>query len=153
MVEIDEKQIFSIIQKAKEGGSIRIGANEATKAVERGQAKLVVTATDVSPAEIVAHFEGLCKEMKIVYASVGTKAELGSASGVKSTAALVVIDAGPAKKDLEALSKELLAEKKEAPKEEEKVVAPVEEKVEEAVAEESPAEEESTEESSEEKKE
>lgn len=108
MTEIDEKQIFAVLQKAKESGSIKIGANEATKAVERGQAKLVVTASDVSPAEIVAHFPGLCKEMKIAFANVGTKAELGAAVGIKSTTALVVIDAGAAKKELEVLSKELL---------------------------------------------
>ena len=31
MVEIDEKQVFSLIQKAKETGSVKIGANEVTK--------------------------------------------------------------------------------------------------------------------------
>lgn len=99
MVEIDEKQIFSIIQKAKESGSIRIGVNEVTKAIERGQAKLVVNATDVSPAEIVAHLGGLCKEMKSLYAAIGTKSELGAAVGIKTTTAIAVIDAGSAKKE------------------------------------------------------
>jgi len=112
MVEIDEKQVFSIIQKAKETGSFKIGANEVTKAVERGIAKLVVTASDVSPAEIVAHFPGLCKEMKIVFASIGTKAELGAAVGIKSTTAIAVIDAGTAKKELEALKLSLEEDKK-----------------------------------------
>lgn len=120
MVEIDEKQIFSIIQKAKETGSIKIGANESTKSVERGQAKLVVTATDVSPAEIVAHFAPLCKEMKVVYASMGSKAELGSAVGVKNTAAITVVDAGSAKKELEKLIADMNEENK--PKKEEKKV-------------------------------
>ena len=46
MVEIDEKQAFSIVQKAKETGSIRIGVNEVTKAIERGQAKVVFYAKD-----------------------------------------------------------------------------------------------------------
>lgn len=127
MVEIDDKQIFSIIQKAKETGKLRIGANEVTKAVERKQAVLVVSATDVSPAEIVAHFSGLCSEMKIAYASVGTRAELGSLVGIKSTTAIAVADAGSAKKELEVLSKEMLGEEK---------AAKVEEKVEESVKEE-----------------
>ena len=116
MVEIDEKQVFAILQKAKETGSIKIGANEATKAVERGQAKLVVTATDVSPAEIVAHFPGLCKELKVVFANIGNKAELGASVGIKSTTAIAVVDAGAAKKELEALSKEYFAEDKKAEK-------------------------------------
>ena len=113
MVEIDEKQVFSIIQKAKESGSIKIGANEVTKSIERGQAKLVVNATDVSPAEIVAHFPGLCKEMKILHAAIGNKAELGAAAGVKTTTAISVVDAGSAKKELEALLKDSQGDKKE----------------------------------------
>lgn len=129
MVEIDEKQIFSIIQKASESGVIRIGANESTKAVERGQAKLVVTASDVSPAEIVAHFEPLCKEMKVAYASMGSRAELGSAVGIKSTSSVTVIDAGSAKKELEKLSAEMLEEDKKEEK------APAKEEVKEEASE------------------
>ncbi len=142
MVEIDEKQIFSIIQKAKESGSIRIGVNEVTKAIERGQAKLVVNATDVSPAEIVAHLGGLCKEMKSLYAAIGTKSELGAAVGIKTTTAIAVIDAGAAKKELELLEKSMTSEKKEAPAKKEE--APVKEaKEEEPVKEEAETEEKS----------
>lgn len=130
MVEIDEKQVFAIIQKAKESGSIKIGANEVTKAVERGQALLVAAASDVSPAEIVAHFPGLCKEMKVVFSSLGTKAELGAAAGIKSTTAIAVTDAGSAKKELDALTKELEEDSKPA-KKEEKVEEVAEEKAEE----------------------
>ena len=132
MVEIDEKQVFALIQKAKETGSVRIGANEVTKAVERGQAKLVVSATDVSPAEIVAHFDGLCKEMNIVYLSVGSKAELGALVQIKSTTALAIVDAGSGKKELETLSKEVFAEDKKAAKvEKEEAAEEVEESKEE----------------------
>jgi len=119
MTEIDEKQVFSVIQKAKESGKIRIGANEATKAVERKQAKLIVAASDVSPAEIVAHFPGLCKEMKIAFATAGTKVELGASVGIKSTTVVAVLDAGAAKKELDVLSKDLLGEDKKEEKAEE----------------------------------
>lgn len=117
MVEINEKQIFTIVQKAKETGSIRVGANETTKIIERGQAKLVLTATDVNPPEIVAHFPGLCKEMKVVFANVGTRAELGSLAGIKSTTAIAIVDAGSAKKELEKLKEEFFAEKPKKEKE------------------------------------
>jgi large subunit ribosomal protein L7Ae len=103
MVEIDEKLVFAIIAKAKESGSIKIGVNEVTKAIERGQAKLVVAANDVSPAEIVAHLAGLSAEMKAVYAAAGSRAELGTIVGLKTTTAIAVTDAGAAKKDLDAL--------------------------------------------------
>ena len=123
MVEIDEKQAFSIVSKAKETGSVKIGANEVTKALERGQVSLVVSATDVSPAEIIAHFPGLCKEMSVLHLNGGTKEELGSLVGIKSTTAIGVTDAGAAKKELEPLLKELKegkkASKEETPSEEE----------------------------------
>ncbi len=112
MVEIDEKQAFSILQKAKDTGFIKIGANEVTKAIERGQAKAVFYANDVSPAEIVAHFDGLCKEMQVVCAKIGTKAELGTVVGIKSTTAVAVVDAGSAKKEIEALISEIKGVKK-----------------------------------------
>jgi len=131
MVEIDDKQIFSIFQKVKDSGKLKIGANEVTKAVERKQALLVISATDVSPAEIVAHFSGLCKEMNIAYVSVGTKAELGSLVGIKSTTALCVSDAGSAKKELSILVKEILGEN-ESKKEEKTLDVKSEEKAKEA---------------------
>jgi large subunit ribosomal protein L7Ae len=123
-MEIDEKQVFSIIQKAKETGSIKIGVNEVTKAIERGQAKLVANASDVSPAEIVAHLPGLCKEMKAIHTVAGNKAELGSSVGIKSTTAVAVLDAGSGKKELDALVKELESKNK---KEEKKEEVPAEE--------------------------
>lgn len=112
MVEIDEKQAFSIIQKAKDSGSIRIGVNEVTKAIERGVAKAVFFANDVNPSEIVAHLPGLSKEMGVLCASIGNKSELGAAIGIKSTTAIAIIDAGSAKKELEKLSKDEISAKK-----------------------------------------
>lgn len=124
MVEIDEKQAFSIIQKSKETGVIRIGINEVTKNIERGQAKAVFYANDVNPSEIVAHLPGLCAEMSTVCASIGNRAELGSAVGIKAATAVAIIDAGSAKKEVDALAAELKeADKKEA-KEETKEEAP-----------------------------
>lgn len=118
MVEINDKQLFSIVQKAQETGTVKIGANESTKAVERGQAKLVLAATDVNPAEIVAHFPGLCKEMNVIFSSTGSRAELGALVGIKATTTLAVTDAGAAKKEFEALKKELEQEEKADKKEE-----------------------------------
>ena len=116
MVEIDEKQVFSIIQKAKESGKLKIGVNEVTKAIERGEAKLVANANDISPAEIVAHLPSLCKEMRMIHTVTGNKAELGAAVGIKSTTAVAVVDAGSAKKELEALVKELSKDNKKEEK-------------------------------------
>ena len=105
--ELKDKQL-SILEKVKKSGKIRIGVNEVTKAVERGTAKLVVIAEDVSPPEIVMHLPVLCKEKNIPFTYVDTRKELGEKTGVTvSAAAIALIDEGEAKKDLVDLVKKL----------------------------------------------
>jgi len=105
--ELSGKQA-SVIEKAAKSGKIRIGSNEVTKAVERGEAKLVVIAGDVEPPEIVMHLPVLCGERKIQYSYMPTKKELGEKAGVKvGTAAIAIVDEGEQKKDFEDLVKKL----------------------------------------------
>ncbi len=104
MTKTDE--VLEIIEAARETGKIRRGINEATKAIERGTAKLVVAAEDVSPPEIIMHLQPLCDEKKILLVKVSSKNELGRAAGIDvSTAAVAVLDAGEAKKKLDALKR------------------------------------------------
>jgi len=44
-------KIYEVIETAKTTGKVIKGTNETTKAIERGKAKLVVIAKDVSPPE------------------------------------------------------------------------------------------------------
>ena len=73
---------YEALQIASKTGSVRKGTNEATKAVERTQAKLVVIAEDVDPPEVIAHLPILCDERKIPYVFVPSKEKLGSAIGI-----------------------------------------------------------------------
>ena len=92
---------YTIIEKARKTGKIDKGTNEVTKAVERGVAKLVVYAADVSPKEIVMHLPVICKEKGILCAEVDSKQKLGVAAGIKvSTSAIAVIESGEADKDI-----------------------------------------------------
>ena len=100
------EEALRAIELAKATGKIRIGTNEATKAAERGIAKLVVIAEDVQPKEVVMHLPPLCDEKKIPYAKVATKAELGRAAGIDvGTAAVAIIEPGDAKKVIEGMVK------------------------------------------------
>ena len=47
---------YEALTIASKSGSVRKGTNEATKAVERSQAKLIVIAEDVDPPEVIAHY-------------------------------------------------------------------------------------------------
>jgi large subunit ribosomal protein L7Ae len=66
-------------------------AYEATKAVERAQAKLVVIAEDVEPPEVIAHLPLLCDERKIPYVFVPNKEQIGTALGIDVPAASACI--------------------------------------------------------------
>ncbi|BFH74447.1 50S ribosomal protein L7Ae [Sulfurisphaera javensis] len=91
-------KVLDAVRKAKETGKIKKGTNETTKAVERGQAKLVVIAMDVQPEEIVMHLPILCDEKKIPYVYVPSKKALGEACGLQVAAAsAAIIDPGEAK--------------------------------------------------------
>ncbi|ADV65638.1 50S ribosomal protein L7Ae [Desulfurococcus mucosus] len=96
--ELAEK-VYQAVAKVREtGGKVKKGTNETTKAVERGQAKLVVIAEDVEPPEIVAHLPLLCEEKKIPYVYVPSKQKLGQAAGIEvSAASVAIVDVGGAK--------------------------------------------------------
>ncbi|MCW4024355.1 MAG: 50S ribosomal protein L7Ae [Candidatus Bathyarchaeota archaeon] len=73
---------YEALTIASKSGTVRKGTNEATKAVERTQAKLVVIAEDVDPPEVIAHLPLLCEERKIPYVFVPNKDQLGKAIGI-----------------------------------------------------------------------
>jgi large subunit ribosomal protein L7Ae len=132
MVEADT--IYEAIEVARKTGKIKKGTNEVTKAIERGNAKLVAVASDASPKEITMHLPVLCKEKGIVCSEVPAKEELGAAAGIgRGCAAVAVTEEGEAKKIIAELSKEAAPAKKaeEAPAEKAKE-EPAEEKKKEA---------------------
>lgn len=101
--EIQDKAL-EVVETAKTTGKIKKGVNEATKAIERGVAKLVLIAKDVNPAEITMHMLPLCKEKNIPLVEVTSREELGAAAGLAvSTSAVAVVDEGEAKKILKEI--------------------------------------------------
>lgn len=136
-----QSKALEAITVAADTGRIRKGANECTKAIESGNAVLVVIAEDVDPEEVVMHIPMICGEKGIPYCYVPTKKELGTAAGLPVTSAAIAIEkAGnaaelvksvaekvaknmPTKADAKAEHKAADAKaehKKEAPKAEEK---------------------------------
>ena len=92
------EKIYEAVRLARDGGKVRKGANETTKTVERGQAKLVIIAEDVDPPEIVAHLPLLCEERKTPYVYVDSKSKLGEAAGIEVAAsAAAIIEYGKSK--------------------------------------------------------
>jgi len=106
--ELVEKAYQAVETARKKGGKIKKGVNEATKAVERGTAKLVLIAKDVNPKEVVMHIPMLCKEKETPFIIVGSKEELGAAAGLTvSTSAVVILNEGETKEGLKDLADKL----------------------------------------------
>ncbi|WP_457558452.1 50S ribosomal protein L7Ae [Candidatus Harpocratesius sp.] len=87
-------------------GKIKKGMNETTKAIERGIAKLVVIAGDISPAEIVMHLPAISKEKKVPYVFVNTRAELGKAANISIPCSALAITNAP--KEIESDLKDII---------------------------------------------
>ena len=100
-----DSQVLSVIERIRaKGGSIKKGVNEATKVLERGQAKLVVYASDVSPKEIVMHLPLLSKDKNVPCVAVSSKLELGKACGMSiGTSAIAIVNAGEESHSLEEI--------------------------------------------------
>jgi len=92
------ERAYEAVELAKRSGKLKKGTNEVTKAVEKGQAKLVVIAADVSPKEITMHIPMMCKDKGIPCVEVPSRIELGAAAGLNlGTVAVAITEAGDAK--------------------------------------------------------
>ena len=76
------KEILDLLNQAKNFKLLKKGANETTKALNRGVAELVVLAADTEPLEIILHLPLLCEDKNVPYVYVGKQADLGRACGV-----------------------------------------------------------------------
>ena len=95
--DLGEKALQAV-EQARVSGKIKKGTNEVTKSIERGTAKLVAIAKDVSPPEVLMHLPLLAKEKSIPLVQVEKKEELGAAAGLSvATAAVAVTQEGDAK--------------------------------------------------------
>jgi large subunit ribosomal protein L7Ae len=99
------EKVYEAIELARKSGKIVKGTNEVTKALEKGTAKLVAIAQDISPKEITMHLPLLAKEKGIPCAEVPSKEELGAAAGLTvGTAAVAIVKEGEAAELIKELS-------------------------------------------------
>ncbi|MEA2034774.1 MAG: 50S ribosomal protein L7Ae [Euryarchaeota archaeon] len=95
--EIQNKALEAL-EISRDTGKIKKGSNEATKAIERGTAQLVLVSGDVEPEEIVMHLPLLCDEKQIPYVIINKQNDVGAASGLDvGSAAAAIVKAGKAK--------------------------------------------------------
>ena len=102
------ERVYEAVEVAKATGKIKKGTNETTKAIERGVAKLVVVAKDVTPPEIIMHIPLISKEKGIPCATIPSREELGAAAGLDvSTGSVAITQEGEAKNIIKEIADKL----------------------------------------------
>ena len=102
-------KVYEAIEIAKTTGKIKKGTNETTKTIEKGKAKMVVIAKDVTPPEITMHIPLIAEEKNVPCFTVPSKEELGAAAGIQVGAgSIAVVEEGEAK----SLIKEIVSKAK-----------------------------------------
>ena len=102
-------KVYEAIETAKTTGKIKKGTNETTKTIEKGKAKMVVIAKDVTPPEITMHIPLIAEEKNVPCFTVPSKEELGAAAGIQvGTGSIAIVEEGEAK----SLIKEIVSKVK-----------------------------------------
>ncbi len=105
--EIQNKALEAL-EIARDTGKVKKGSNEATKAVERSLAQLVLIGADVEPEEIVMHLPPLCDEKRIPYVYINRQNDIGAASGLDvGSAAAAIVKPGKAKDLVDEVAKQV----------------------------------------------
>ncbi|KOS22664.1 13 kDa ribonucleoprotein-associated protein [Escovopsis weberi] len=76
------QEILDLIQMAMHRRQAKKGANEVTKAVNRGTCEIAVLAADTEPLAIILHIPLICEDKGVPYVYVPSKTMLGRACGV-----------------------------------------------------------------------
>ena len=101
-------KVYEIIEVAKSTGKIKKGTNETTKAIEKGNAKIVAIAKDVSPPEIAMHIPLISEEKNVLCVQVPSKEDLGGAAGIDvATGSVAVVQEGEAKNLIKELANKI----------------------------------------------
>ena len=100
-----QEQVYELVKAiGKDGrGKIKKGANEVTKAAERGIASMIVMAENVNPGELLAHVPMICKEKGIPFIYVDDQGYLADSAGMTAgtrTAAVAVLDVDKEAQDI-----------------------------------------------------
>ena len=103
-----QESALEALEVARDTGSVKKGTNETTKAIERGNAKLVVIAEDVQPEEIVMHLPELSEEKGVPFVFVDSQDDVGHAAGLEvGSAAAAIVDAGQAEDDVDDIAEKV----------------------------------------------
>jgi U4/U6 small nuclear ribonucleoprotein SNU13 len=76
------QELLDLVQNAKHLGQTKKGANEVTKALNRGVCEIAILCADAEPLAILLHLPLLAEDKNTPYVFVPSKMHLGRACGV-----------------------------------------------------------------------
>ena len=86
------KKLYKVIKKAsKHKTFVRNGLKDVQTRIRKGETGLVIFAGDVSPLEIMCHMPAVCEDKDIPYCYTPSRADLGSAMGVKRASVMILV--------------------------------------------------------------
>ncbi len=77
-----QQTILDLVQTASNYKLVRRGANEVTKALNRGISSVIILSGDANPIEILMHIPLLCEDKNVPYIFVKSRTALGRACGI-----------------------------------------------------------------------
>ena len=96
--------LLDLVQQAQNYNQLKKGANETTKAINRGKAELIIMAADTEPLEILMHLPILCEDKSVPYVFIKSKAALGRGCGVSRpviATAITVMKGSPLQSEID----------------------------------------------------
>ena len=100
-------KVQDLIKDSAKKGFLKKGANESTKALNRGIAQIIVMAADTEPLEIVLHLPLLWEDKNVPYIFVPSQHSLGAACGVSRNIIACAITSDGEQSDLQGRINEL----------------------------------------------
>ncbi|EGX95647.1 snRNP and snoRNP protein Snu13, putative [Cordyceps militaris CM01] len=90
------QEILDLLQSATHIRQSKKGANEVTKALNRGTCEIAILAADTEPLAILLHIPLLCEDKGTPYVYVPSKSLLGRACGVSRSVIAASINSNEA---------------------------------------------------------
>ncbi|KAH7823898.1 putative ribosomal protein L7Ae [Monocercomonoides exilis] len=103
-------KLLQFLKNAANMHQIKKGANETTKALNRGLSEFVVLAADAEPLEIILQIPLICEDKNVTYIFVPSKTALGRACGLSRpvvACAVLAAEGSSLKAEIKTLRDEL----------------------------------------------
>jgi ribosomal protein L7Ae-like RNA K-turn-binding protein len=88
---VNETRLYELVLELSQKVRVAKGVLETVRLIERGRAKVVLIALNVSPQDHLAIVEALCEEKSVPIIFVSRKEDLGKVAGLEVSASCIAL--------------------------------------------------------------